>query len=53
MHNMYRIEERTLLNLVSSQPMFGETPIALNDFTILKRDNSSMITIHTYVNGDF
>ncbi|HOJ90107.1 MAG TPA: NAD kinase [Saprospiraceae bacterium] len=53
MNGMYRIEERTLLHLDCNKPIFGNTPIALNDFTILKRDNSSMITIHTYVNGDF
>lgn len=53
MNGMYRIEERTLLQLDSNHAMFGMTPIALNDFTILKRDNSSMITIHTYINGDF
>ena len=28
-------------------------PKALNDFTILKRDTSSMVIIHTYVNGEF
>ncbi|MBK7879123.1 MAG: NAD kinase [Saprospiraceae bacterium] len=49
----YEIEERSLLKLDSNENLFGEIPIALNDFTILKRDNSSMITIHTYINGDF
>ena len=49
----YEVEERSLLKLDSTEHLFGEIPIALNDFTILKRDNSSMITIHTYINGDF
>ena len=49
----YEIEERSLLKLDSNENLFGEIRIALNDFTILKRDNSSMITIHTYINGDF
>lgn len=52
-NGMYDIEERSLIHLDSNDNLFGETPIALNDFTILKRDNSSMITINTYVNGDF
>lgn len=52
-NGMYDIEERILIHLDSNDNLFGETPIALNDFTILKRDNSSMITINTYVNGDF
>jgi NAD+ kinase len=50
---MYAIEKRRMLYLESSHPLFGETPFALNDFTLLKRDTSSMITIHTYINGAF
>jgi len=46
-------EERSLLAIESSEPLFGDLPFALNDFTILKRDTSSMITIHTYINGDY
>ncbi len=49
----YEIEEREMLQLESSTALFGELPFALNDFTLLKRDTSSMITIHTYVNGDY
>lgn len=52
-HGNYYIEDRTLLQLESDSDLFGDIPIALNDFTISKRDNSSMITIHTYINGDF
>ncbi len=50
---LYRLEDRTLLYLESSHFLFGDIPFALNDFTILKRDTSSMITIHTYINGAF
>lgn len=49
----YDTEDRSLLSIESSEPLFGELPFALNDFTILKRDTSSMITIHTYINGDY
>ncbi len=49
----YQTEERTLLYLEADFPIFGNTNFALNDFTILKRDTSSMITIHTYLNGAF
>lgn len=51
-NGMYTIEERTLLQLESNYPLFGEIPVAMNDVTILKRDNSSMITIRTFINGD-
>lgn len=50
---IYEIESRSLVQLDCNFPIFGETPFGLNDFSILKRDNSSMITIHTYINGDF
>ncbi len=50
---MYQIEERNLLYLESNFPIFDETRFALNDFTLLKRDTSSMITIHTYINGAY
>jgi NAD+ kinase len=49
----YSIGERSTLRLESIPALFGETPFALNDFTILKRDTSSMITIHAFVNGSY
>lgn len=49
----FTIEERTTLYLESHPQLFGEIPFALNDFTLLKRDTSSMITIHTFLNGDY
>jgi len=51
--NMFQIEERELLFLESNFPIFDDTRYALNDFTLLKRDTSSMITIHTYINGAY
>ncbi|HMQ48649.1 MAG TPA: NAD kinase [Saprospiraceae bacterium] len=50
---MYEIEERGMLYLESNIPIFGELRFALNDCTLLKRDTSSMITIHTYINGSY
>ncbi|MCP3928491.1 MAG: NAD kinase [Bacteroidetes bacterium] len=50
---MYSFEKRTLLYLESNYPIFGETSFALNDFAIQKRDTSSMITIHTFIDGNF
>ncbi|MGB1216806.1 MAG: NAD(+)/NADH kinase, partial [Saprospiraceae bacterium] len=50
----YSIDERRLLHLdTDGSPLFQGNNFALNDFTILKRDTSSMITIHTYINGEF
>lgn len=47
------IEERGMLYLESNLPIFNGNMIALNDFTVLKRDTSSMITINTYLNGAY
>ncbi|MDC0231498.1 NAD kinase [Aureispira] len=52
-NDSYVLDPRTLLHLESSHPIFGDNKFALNDFTILKRDTSSMVIIHTYVNGEF
>ncbi|MCB0621822.1 MAG: NAD(+)/NADH kinase, partial [Saprospiraceae bacterium] len=49
----YHIDERGMLYLESSLPVFGDDCFALNDFTLLKRDTSSMITIHAFVNGAY
>jgi NAD+ kinase len=52
-HGRYQLDQRTLLQLESNLPLFGDTCFALNDCTVLKRDTSSMISIKTFINGDF
>lgn len=49
----YELDSRSLLSLETNSPIFGKTKFALNDFTLLKRDTSSMITIHAFVNDQF
>ncbi len=49
----YYTEPRSMLKLECNMPLFDSLPFALNDFTLHKRDTSSMVTIHTYVNGKF
>lgn len=49
----YFTEERTMLSLESNIPLFDDLPFALNDFTLHKRDTSSMITITMYVDGEY
>ncbi len=50
---MYTVQDRQMLYLESNFPLFSGQPYALNDFTLLKRDTSSMITVHTYINGAY
>ncbi|PSL05791.1 NAD kinase [Cecembia rubra] len=49
----YSLESRTLVSLESSKPVFNGMNFALNEFTIHKRDTSSMIIVHTYINGQY
>jgi NAD+ kinase len=53
MHGAYNIEKRSLLHLDANCELFGTTPFGLNEFTIHRKDSSSMIKIHTYLNGEF
>lgn len=46
-------DRRTMIELESNKPLFGQMNYALNEFAIHKKDNSAMITIHTYINGEF
>lgn len=49
----YTIDKRSLIHLDSSIPLFDGSPFALNEFTLHRKDSSSMIKIHTYLNGEF
>jgi NAD+ kinase len=50
----YRTEERMLLELqTNGGDTFQGYNHALNEVAILKRDTSSMITIHTYLNDEY
>jgi NAD+ kinase len=50
--NNYTIEERSVLQLTSSQSLFSDFPFAFNECTIQKI-GSSLITIHVYSDGVF
>ncbi|PRY89109.1 NAD kinase [Mongoliibacter ruber] len=49
----FTIESRALLEMEASRPVFNGADFALNEFTIHKRDTSSMITVHTYIDGQY
>ena len=49
----YVADQRSLIHLDASKPLFGEVPYGLNEFAIHKTDTSPMIKIHTYLNGEF
>lgn len=53
LENKFTIDSRTLLSLHSDASFFGDDNFALNEFTLHKKDSSTMITIHVSINGKF
>jgi NAD+ kinase len=49
----YTLDKRNILNLESKSNLFENENFALNDITIHRRDNSAMMIIHAYMNGEF
>jgi NAD+ kinase len=49
----YDIEERNMLQITQPQGIFPDFNYAVNELTVHKLDNSSMITIETYIDGEF
>ncbi len=49
----YKLENRTLLKLAAPKNLFGTTNFALNDLTVYKPNVMSMLTIKTWINGEF
>jgi len=47
----YVVDKRNMLTVEANHPLFEKSPFALNEFTIQRSDTSSMITVHTYLNG--
>lgn len=49
----YTLDKRAVLRLETDHGLFGPMNFALNDFTVVKKDTSAMITIHTFIDGEF
>jgi NAD+ kinase len=49
----FYLDTRTLLSLEMDENPFFEYNLALNEVTLQKKDTSSMITIHTFLDGNF
>ncbi|OEK02540.1 NAD kinase [Roseivirga sp. 4D4] len=47
------IESRSLVHVDSNQDLFKPHNFGLNELTIVKKETSSMIVVHTYVDGDY
>ncbi len=49
----YTLDQRTLLKLEEPNGLFGTLNFALNDLTIYRNNNTSLVSVHVYVNGLF
>lgn len=49
----FTLDNRALLKLETNKEIFGNVNYALNELTIHKKDSSSMIKIHTFLNGEY
>lgn len=49
----FKLDSRTLLNLKDSENSFGNLSFALNEVSIHKKENSSMIALKVWVNDHF
>lgn len=49
----YKIEDRSVLQVSSEGKELKSYPFGLNEIAVLKRDSSSMIAIHTSINGAY
>jgi NAD+ kinase len=49
----YTFDDRTLIKLESDKDVFDGLNFGLNEFTVTKRDTSSMIVVNTYLDGEY
>jgi NAD+ kinase len=48
----YLMDKRTIIELNSNKSLFGDINFALNEMTIQRKDQSSMITVNAFLNGE-
>ncbi len=53
MKGHFTIDKRSLIRVESNIPLFNGVNYGLNEVTIHKKDTSSMIIVHAYLNGEF
>ena len=52
-NHTYKIDERSVIEVLYEGPRLAGYPFALNEVAVLKRDNSSMISIRVEVDGEY
>jgi NAD+ kinase len=49
----YEIDSRTVISLKHPKDLFGDLNYALNELTITRKDTTSLIVLHVYIDGMF
>lgn len=49
----YTFDQRSLIHLETQLPIFDGKTYALNEFAILRKDTSSMITVECFIDGEY
>ncbi|GEO03016.1 NAD kinase [Adhaeribacter aerolatus] len=49
----YSLEDRSLIRADTDQEVFNGINFGLNEFSIQKSDSTTMIVVHTYLDGDY
>lgn len=49
----FALDKRALLRVDRPSELFGDVNYALNEFTVQRKESSAMLTINTWVNGEF
>jgi NAD+ kinase len=49
----YQVDSRAVIRLTQPKDLFGEMNYALNELTITRKDTTSLIVLHVYVDGMF
>lgn len=52
-NSQFTYDYRTLIRLDADSDLFEGMNFSLNEFAILKKDTSSMIVVHAYIDGEF
>jgi NAD+ kinase len=50
LQNRFRIVKRTLISLLSPKDLFDDFSFAFNELSINKKENSSLVVVHVWVN---
>jgi len=49
----YEVDSRSLIEFITQKGLFGNNNFGLNEVTIHRKDSSSMVIVHAYINDEY